>query len=171
MRALCKKGEQCEFLHEYNLRRMPECHTFARHGTCPNGDDCMYQHLDNFSRRPHCPHYERGFCPLGPICANKHIRKAKICQFYLAGFCPNGRECTEGAHARFPTDLKKPIVKGQEPVVEVEAESFNVDQDSRQDNDGRFDKDDRFGGHKFQKKPWRGNNNKRGGSFKPRGRN
>ncbi|KEZ42221.1 hypothetical protein SAPIO_CDS6070 [Scedosporium apiospermum] len=25
LRGLCKKGEQCEFLHEYNLRKMPEC--------------------------------------------------------------------------------------------------------------------------------------------------
>lgn len=160
MRALCKKGDHCEFLHEFNLRRMPECNTFARHGTCPNGDDCMYQHLDDFSRRPACPHYERGFCPLGPICANKHIRKAKICPFYMAGFCPNGPSCTEGAHARFPQDLPKPIVKGQEPPEEREMDALNIDQG--QDNDRGYNRDQ-------GNKSWRGKQ-KRGGSFKSRGR-
>ena len=37
LRGLCKKGESCEFLHEYNLRKMPECNFFAKNGYCSNG--------------------------------------------------------------------------------------------------------------------------------------
>ncbi|KAF2675062.1 mRNA 3'-end-processing protein yth1 [Microthyrium microscopicum] len=171
MRALCKKGEGCEFLHEYNLRRMPECHSYADDSKCPNGDDCMYQHIDKSRKRPPCPHYDRGFCPLGPLCANKHVKKAKLCQLYLAGFCPNGRECQLGAHARFAFDLKKPVVKGQEPPEEAKAET-HADQEQKYDDDGRFSKDDRqFGGgqQKFGRGGWQGKKRGRGG-FKPRGR-
>ncbi|KAL9086162.1 MAG: hypothetical protein Q9165_007227 [Trypethelium subeluteriae] len=112
VRGLCKKGDTCEYLHEYNIRGMPECTYWARDGTCPkNADDCLYLHLDSDLKRPSCPHYERGFCPLGPYCANKHVRKTSICRFYMAGFCPNGKGCEEGAHPRFPEDLKKPEVR------------------------------------------------------------
>lgn len=37
LRGLCKKGESCEFLHEFNLRKMPECNFFVRNGYCSNG--------------------------------------------------------------------------------------------------------------------------------------
>ncbi|KUL87543.1 hypothetical protein ZTR_04525 [Talaromyces verruculosus] len=45
LKGLCKKGFKCEYLHEYNLRRMPECASFSRSGYCPNGEDCLYHHL------------------------------------------------------------------------------------------------------------------------------
>ena len=35
LRDLCKKGDQCEFLHEYNLKKMPECHFFSTFGRPP----------------------------------------------------------------------------------------------------------------------------------------
>ena len=34
LRGLCKKGNSCEFMHEYNLRKMPECWFFAKYGFC-----------------------------------------------------------------------------------------------------------------------------------------
>ena len=38
LRGLCKKGDaNCEFIHEYNLRKMPECSFFVRAGYCSNG--------------------------------------------------------------------------------------------------------------------------------------
>ncbi|CAL8575371.1 RNA-binding component of cleavage and polyadenylation factor [Xanthoria parietina] len=87
LRGLCKKGDQCEFLHEYNLRRMPECNQFARTLYCSNGDECLYLHIDPASKLAPCPHYEKGFCPLGPRCAKKHIRKT-LCRVLPRGVLP-----------------------------------------------------------------------------------
>lgn len=122
LRGLCKKGEHCEFLHEYNLRRMPECSFFARNGYCSNGEECLYLHVDPESRLPACGWYERGFCPLGPRCARRHVRR-ELCRFYLAGFCPEGKKCPEGAHARWKSDgdleeLKVRVVRDPEEVEE-----------------------------------------------------
>ncbi|KAJ4324469.1 RNA-binding component of cleavage and polyadenylation factor [Fusarium piperis] len=113
LRGLCKKGEHCEFLHEYNLRKMPECNFFMRNGYCSNGDECLYLHIDPQSRLPPCPHYDMGFCPLGPNCSKKHVRR-KLCTFYLAGFCPDGPDCKEGAHPKWSKNLEKPTLKSEE---------------------------------------------------------
>ncbi|KAJ6610074.1 hypothetical protein B0H10DRAFT_1812300 [Mycena sp. CBHHK59/15] len=93
LRGLCKKGDACEFLHEYNLRRMPECWWFAKYGYCSAGDECLYAHPKE--RRVECPDYKRGFCKLGPICPRKHVRRV-ACQLYLTGFCPLGPDCPRG---------------------------------------------------------------------------
>lgn len=135
LRGLCKKGEACEFLHEYNLRRMPECNHYSRHLTCSNGDDCLYLHIDPESKRPPCPHYDRGFCPLGPRCAKKHVRKDRICRFYLAGFCPNGKACTEGAHPRWQDDLKKPEVRTEKTAEELERERAQREEEARREEE------------------------------------
>jgi len=93
LRGLCKKGDACEFLHEYNLRRMPECWWFARYGYCTSGDECLYAHPRE--RKKECPDYMRGFCKLGPTCPRKHVRRV-ACKLYLSGFCPMGPECKNG---------------------------------------------------------------------------
>ena len=34
--VVCKKGDQCKFLHQYDVARMPECHfSFKSGGRCP----------------------------------------------------------------------------------------------------------------------------------------
>jgi cleavage and polyadenylation specificity factor subunit 4 len=43
LRGLCKKGTTCEFMHEYHLRKMPECWFFAKYGFCSNGDEVSAQ--------------------------------------------------------------------------------------------------------------------------------
>ncbi|THV04846.1 hypothetical protein K435DRAFT_826666 [Dendrothele bispora CBS 962.96] len=93
LRGLCKKGDACEFLHEYNLRRMPECWWYAKYGYCSAGDECLYAHPKE--RKAECPDYNRGFCKLGPKCPRKHVRRV-ACQLYLSGFCPRGPECPKG---------------------------------------------------------------------------
>lgn len=99
------------FLLTSYRRKMPECNFFVRNGYCSNGEECLYLHVDPDSKIPLCPHYENGFCPLGPTCSKKHVRKP-ICKFYLAGFCPDGRQgCKEGAHPRWTTGLAPPTVK------------------------------------------------------------
>ena len=110
LRGLCKKGNGCEFLHEFNVREAPECPQWARYLSCNNGPECLFPHLDPDLKVRPCEHFERGFCPLGPHCAAKHVKKKAICTYYMAGFCPNGRECEEGAHPlwREKEDLPKP---------------------------------------------------------------
>ena len=34
LRGLCKKGDQCEFLHEYDMSKMPECYFYSRFSKC-----------------------------------------------------------------------------------------------------------------------------------------
>lgn len=65
LRGLCKKGADCEYLHEYNLRKMPECYFFTKHGFCSSGDECMYLHITQKQRRPECRSYTAGFCRAG----------------------------------------------------------------------------------------------------------
>ncbi|KAL7939118.1 hypothetical protein V8C35DRAFT_990 [Trichoderma chlorosporum] len=130
LRGLCKKGEHCEFLHEYNLRKMPECNFFMRNGYCSNGEECLYLHVDPLSKLPPCPHYDMGFCPLGPLCSKKHVRR-KLCPFYLAGFCPDGPECKTGAHPKWSKDLEKPVAKSAEKAddeakLEVDEEGLGA---------------------------------------------
>lgn len=120
LRGLCKKGDSCEFLHEYNLRKMPECNFFTRHGYCSNGEECLYLHLDPSSKLPPCPHYEKGFCALGPACSQRHIRKV-LCEFYLAGFCPEGKAC-KNSHPRWPENLPKATARVEKSAEELEDE-------------------------------------------------
>ncbi|KAK3694063.1 hypothetical protein B0T22DRAFT_487652 [Podospora appendiculata] len=162
LRGLCKKGEHCEFLHEYNLRKMPECNFFVRNGYCSNGDECLYLHIDPQSKLPPCPHYDRGFCPLGPRCDKKHVRRP-LCPFYLAGFCPaGGRACKDGAHPRWTLDkdMEKPKVREDKKITDEAAaaaaaqreEMMMMEREQREErNRGDRDGGDRGherGGHK-----------------------
>ena len=166
LRGLCKKGEQCEFLHEYNLRKMPECNFFVKNGYCMNGEECLYLHIDPHSRLPPCPHYDQGFCPLGPICSKKHVRK-RICTLYLAGFCPAGLSCKEGAHPKWRTNLEDPTVKTDK--TEEDEVAAKRDLESYEERDRNRDRDDgrggygRFGGRGGR---WRGKSDRK---FRGRG--
>ncbi|KAI9899164.1 hypothetical protein N3K66_005625 [Trichothecium roseum] len=170
LRGLCKKGEHCEFLHEYNLRKMPECNFFMRNGYCSNGEECLYLHIDPLSRLPPCPHYDMGFCPLGPACSKKHVRR-QLCVYYLAGFCPDGPECKQ-AHPKWKKDLDRPTTKTEEKEKEEEriaAEGLGQeDPDNRGDRMGRDNRDDggRFGRGGGRGGKWRG---QRGRGFRGRG--
>ncbi|KAI4600949.1 RNA-binding component of cleavage and polyadenylation factor [Pestalotiopsis sp. 9143b] len=165
LRALCKKGESCEFLHEYNLRKMPECNFFVRNGYCSNGDECLYLHIDPQSKLPPCPHYDMGFCPLGPNCSKKHVRRA-LCPYYLAGFCPDGKQCPEGAHPRWSKNLERPVPKSEKAAEDEALRREREEQGFGNDDDGGFrrgDRDDKDEGRGF-----RGGRGR--GGWKPRGR-
>ena len=56
-------GKNCEFLHEYDLRRFPECWWWGTYGFCSAGDECLYYHPK--VRKRECEDYNRGFCRLG----------------------------------------------------------------------------------------------------------
>jgi hypothetical protein len=91
LRGLCKKGDECEFLHEYDMSKMPECYFYSKYSQCGN-KECEFLHLDKESKIKDCPWYDRGFCRHGPNCKNRHLKKV-ICQNYLFGFCPDGPSC------------------------------------------------------------------------------
>ena len=148
-------------MHEYNLRRMPECSYYAKNLTCSNGDDCLYLHIDPESKRPSCPHYDRGFCPLGPHCALKHNKKDKLCPFYLAGFCPEGKACKNGAHARFPTNLKKPEVRVEKTPEQLEEERAERERQREIEEQEEREREERNPGY--------GGGHKRGGFHGDRG--
>ncbi|KAJ6659795.1 hypothetical protein lerEdw1_018511 [Lerista edwardsae] len=98
LRGLCKKGDQCEFLHEYDMTKMPECYFYSKFGECSN-KECPFLHIDPESKIKDCPWYDRGFCKHGPLCRHRHTRRV-ICVNYLVGFCPEGPAC-KFMHPRF----------------------------------------------------------------------
>lgn len=65
LRQLCKKGDDCEFLHEYDMSKMPICYFFQKFGEC-NNKECQYMHVaaDSMKTRD-CAWYDRGFCKHG----------------------------------------------------------------------------------------------------------
>lgn len=115
LRGLCKKGASCEFMHEYNLRKMPECWFFAKYGFCSNGDECMYLHVTEQMRKRECKDYKMGFCANGENCEAKHVRKF-VCEDYLVGFCRKGPECEKG-HPRFDPEPDPPLSSTRIPDV------------------------------------------------------
>jgi cleavage and polyadenylation specificity factor subunit 4 len=70
LRDLCMKGNACEFLHQYDLSKMPLC----RHGDKCRVKDCPFRHISE-SERLECVFYSQGFCIHGPFCRYKHVRR------------------------------------------------------------------------------------------------
>ena len=97
LRDACVKGEDCEFIHEFNDRLIEECAFYNRFGQCTN-PECVFRHVHPDDKVSKCAAYERGFCPSGPNCELRHVKQAQVCPFYMSGFCPRGAECTEGGH-------------------------------------------------------------------------
>lgn len=111
LRGLCKKGDQCEFLHEYDMTKMPECYFYSRFNACHN-KECPFLHIDPESKIKDCPWYDRGFCRHGPNCRHRHVRRV-LCTNYLAGFCPDGTTC-KYMHPRFELPPVPEITKDQQ---------------------------------------------------------
>jgi len=72
LRNLCMKGDKCDFLHQYDPNRMPECVFWLKSGKC-NDPDCIFRHVQA-SERPECQRYRLGFCRYGPMCRSRHDR-------------------------------------------------------------------------------------------------
>ncbi|KAG9792311.1 mRNA 3'-end-processing protein YTH1 [Exophiala dermatitidis] len=130
LKGLCKKGDTCDYLHEYNLRKMSECQFFNQNGYCQNGDECLYVHVKEDSKLPLCEDYNRGFCEKGPRCGKRHVRR-KLCEFYLAGFCPDGPNCKHGVHLKSsgPAGDKGGDAQRRERLAELERK----EEESRKD--------------------------------------
>eukprot|EP00978_Attheya_sp_CCMP212_P009420 scaffold22306_cov55-Attheya_sp.AAC.2 len=70
LRDLCMKGAACEFLHQYDLSKMPLC----RHGDRCKVKDCPFRHISEADRLE-CVFYSQGFCIHGTFCRYKHVRR------------------------------------------------------------------------------------------------
>ena len=81
LRDLCMKGAACEFLHQYDLSKMPLC----RHGDKCKVKDCAFRHISEADRLE-CVFYSQGFCIHGPFCRYKHIRLDLIERPQVADF-------------------------------------------------------------------------------------
>lgn len=72
LRKLCVRGDKCDYLHQFDPNRMPECLFWLKNGKCDD-PDCTFRHVEA-SERPECQRYRRGFCKLGPMCRSRHDR-------------------------------------------------------------------------------------------------
>ena len=63
----CAKGDACEFLHEYDQAKMPEC----RKGQSCGDPSCVLKHPTK-SERAICGNYAAGFCSFGNSCPLRH---------------------------------------------------------------------------------------------------
>lgn len=109
LRGLCKRGDDCDFLHVYDPARMPQCLFFQHYGECTN-KDCIFLHTRPEEKIADCPWYDRGFCKHGPRCRNRHTRRT-LCTKYLAGVCVDGPDC-KFAHPTFGAPVLMPRNEG-----------------------------------------------------------
>lgn len=72
LRNLCMKGDKCDFLHQYDPNRMPECTFWLKFGKCSD-PECIFRHV-NDNERPECQRYRLGFCRYGLMCRSRHDR-------------------------------------------------------------------------------------------------
>ncbi|KAF0990389.1 hypothetical protein HZS_795, partial [Henneguya salminicola] len=95
LRGLCRKGDDCEAIHEYDQTRMPLCYYYGKFSHCSN-KDCPFLHGDVDSKFKNCPWYDRGFCK---SCKFKHVFRI-VCMNYICGLCVEGPNCKNG-HPKF----------------------------------------------------------------------
>jgi len=94
LRGLCKKGDKCDYLHQYDSKRMPVCQFWQR-GSCSR-PDCQFRHESPQDSAPECPWYKRGFCKQGPFCKFKHMRAEPCVDYFDIAFCLAGPDCKYG---------------------------------------------------------------------------
>lgn len=103
LKKVCRKGEQCEYLHLYVEEKIPICKFFKENGHCYQElTQCVYRHPKEqesgaSKKQEQCPYYERGFCKTGRTeCKFWHGPEnnyQKVCSNYALGFCPAGPNC------------------------------------------------------------------------------
>lgn len=96
LRGLCKKGDQCEFLHEYDMTKMPECYFYSKFGSLAQ---CFIKSL-RWARWLYfpcdCCSAPSVFLPPGQLLSESSVVLVdvcfKCCVLTLAGECSN-KEC------------------------------------------------------------------------------
>lgn len=137
LRNACKKGDKCDFLHKYDMAKMPICKFIQQNGVCHKQENCVYRHPKpeegpELKKTERCPYYDKGFCKLGNNldtgpCIFWHDDSFKICQNYMLGFCPEGPNCPH-AHVRYSINpmLLSLMELGKHPKEEDWVDRFNI---------------------------------------------
>lgn len=110
LRDQCKMGEDCRFIHEYDISRIDMC---KFRDECTNAY-CFYNHGQE--RVNECPCHERGVC-VHVHCTDAHSRY-QICERYLAGFCPLGSKC-EKRHPRMCGPISNVTRQGSKSLAYI----------------------------------------------------
>ena len=55
LRGLCKKGDGCEFLHEYDMTKMPECYFYSRFSKCQRVQCVSFTMCDKYKEKISIP--------------------------------------------------------------------------------------------------------------------
>jgi len=136
LRGLCKKAELCEFLHEYNLAKMPPCQFYVTPGLGCANPECLFLHVNAEKEMKECPFYARGFCRLGPRCKNRHTR-GTFCPNYMSGFCISGPLC-QFSHPKW--DIRYAIEasreKAEADAMEEESNRYSSEDNKRNSSAG-----------------------------------
>ena len=69
LRNACMNGDRCEYMHQHDRDRMPECHN----GQDCNKPDCPFKHSGPRGKKE-CLFYKQGFCVHGPNCKFNHTK-------------------------------------------------------------------------------------------------
>ncbi len=70
--GLCQYGRRCEWLHRYDLNKMPICKRYLWNGVC-KVRNCPQKHGDIDTGD--CVFYKQGFCYFGSECKHRHLHK------------------------------------------------------------------------------------------------
>ncbi|GMI26254.1 hypothetical protein TeGR_g5504 [Tetraparma gracilis] len=97
LKGLCMKNEKCEFLHQYDLEKMPLC----RHGERCKVEDCPFRHIKEADRLV-CVFYTQGFCVHGPHCRYKHVQRGREDLPQVANFTQGLSQMQAGAESMQP---------------------------------------------------------------------
>ena len=101
------KGDDCGFLHEFDMARMPLCRNLIKYGECRD-KDCVFKHTqdDMKARARRCLARSRTICRGGwADCVG--VRALQECNMYRLGFCVYGAQCRY-KHTRLPGPPPEP---------------------------------------------------------------
>lgn len=68
--GLCFNGANCSYLHKLDKNRMPTC----KHGKLCKIKNCLLKHIAD-EELEECGFYRQGFCPNGPKCGRRHMKR------------------------------------------------------------------------------------------------
>ncbi len=123
LRDLCMKGDKCDFLHQYDLARMPECLQWAKFGKCAD-QECDFRHD---TERMECQKFKFGFCKLGAQCKMRHDKLTRpflpeiVPDWYLKELVPNIFDHVP----RLPEEAVR-VTNYQPPVPQIEDYSLSA---------------------------------------------